>query len=173
MNYVLSVHLALFVLQHRNPQPHPDVSVLRQAGPAAVEVRVSGQEVQGRVPRDLVSRLEKVRMSAAEDDFAARCAVLALSLGEHAVPVREYRFHPERRWRLDFAWPSIKLGVEIQGMGMGGRAGGHQTDKGMQNDCEKHNALVQLGWRVLHFRAGDRRNVASWVETVREVMCAQ
>lgn len=106
-------------------------------------------------------------MSAAEEAFAAAWEQLATL----PAPVREYRFHPVRRWRLDFAWPLIKLGIEIQGMGMGGRAGGHQTAKGMQNDCDKHNELTRLGWRVLHFRAGDKRNVADWVATVVEVMC--
>ena len=30
-------------------------------------------------------------------------------------PVTEYRFHPERRWRADFAWPEKKLLVEVDG----------------------------------------------------------
>ena len=110
-------------------------------------------------------------MSAAEDDLAAKLAALALAHGPEVLPLREYRFHPERRWRFDFAWPSIKLAVEIQGMGMGGRAGGHQTAKGMQNDCDKNNEAIRLGWRVLTFRAGDRRNVGQWADTIWEIMC--
>ena len=27
----------------------------------------------------------------------------------------EYQFHPTRKWRLDFAWPELWLGIEIQG----------------------------------------------------------
>ena len=31
-------------------------------------------------------------------------------------PLREYKFHPRRDWRFDFAWPEKKLAVEIQGL---------------------------------------------------------
>jgi hypothetical protein len=31
------------------------------------------------------------------------------------VPTREYVFAPPRKWRFDFAWPDIKLAVEING----------------------------------------------------------
>ncbi len=30
-------------------------------------------------------------------------------------PAREYRFHRERRWRFDFAWPDYKVAVEVEG----------------------------------------------------------
>lgn len=107
-------------------------------------------------------------MSAAEEAFAAAWTAQTIM---PAAPEREYRFHPVRRWRFDFAWPAIKLAVEIQGGGMGGRMGGHQTAKGMQNDCDKNNAAILLGWRVLTFRAGDKRNALDWARTVLEVMC--
>jgi very-short-patch-repair endonuclease len=64
-------------------------------------------------------------------------------------PEREYRFHPTRRWRFDFAWPAEKLAVEIEGRGR------HQTFIGFRNDCEKYNAALLLGWRVLRFPAAD------------------
>jgi hypothetical protein len=28
-------------------------------------------------------------------------------------PVTEYRFHPTRRWRMDFAWPAHQVAVEL------------------------------------------------------------
>lgn len=64
------------------------------------------------------------------------------------TPVREYRFHPVRKWRWDFAWEDIKLAVEIHG---GGQRGRHASVAGMTADCDKHNAAVSLGWRVLTF----------------------
>lgn len=64
------------------------------------------------------------------------------------APVREYRFHPSRKWRYDFAWPDIKLAVELHG---GGQRGRHSTIAGMTADCDKHNTAVSLGWRVLTF----------------------
>jgi very-short-patch-repair endonuclease len=61
----------------------------------------------------------------------------------------EYRFHPERRWRFDFAWPSKKIAVEIEGGTWSG--GRHTTGAGFEKDCEKYNAAVMLEWRVLRF----------------------
>lgn len=84
-------------------------------------------------------------MSAAEEIlYAALCERSIINL-----PMREYRFHPSRLWRLDFAWPAEKLAVEIEGRGR------HQTFVGFRNDCEKYNAALQLGWRVLRFPAAD------------------
>ena len=59
----------------------------------------------------------------------------------------EYKFHATRRWRFDFAWPSIRLAIEIDG---GGYTGGrHSRGKGMEGDCEKFAAAMAMGWRVL------------------------
>ena len=76
----------------------------------------------------------------------------------------EYRFHPVRRWRFDFAVPAIRLAVEYNGHGGFVAAGGksrHGSIIGMTGDAEKLNAAIGCGWRVLqfttlHFRHQDR-----------------
>jgi len=68
-------------------------------------------------------------------------------------PKTEYRFHPTRRWRFDFAWPSIKLAVECEGGNWTG--GRHTTGTGFESDCEKYNEAVLAGWSVLRF-TGDQ-----------------
>ena len=65
------------------------------------------------------------------------------------APAREYRFHPRRRWRFDFAWPLYRIAVEVDG-GIYCR-GRHVRGKGFERDAEKGNAAVLAGWRVLHF----------------------
>jgi very-short-patch-repair endonuclease len=94
--------------------------------------------------------------------------LLAASLAARALPgiemVREHRFHPSRKWRFDFAWPSIKLAVELDGRGR------HQTVKGARDDCAKHNAAVLLGWRVLRYPATDIADVDSWVDEILAAM---
>ena len=61
----------------------------------------------------------------------------------------EHRFHPTRRWRFDFAWPSRMIAAEIEG---GTWAGGrHTRGSGYEKDCEKYNEAVRLGWSVLRF----------------------
>lgn len=67
----------------------------------------------------------------------------------------EHQFHPTRRWRFDFAIPSIKLAIEYNGHGStgGGHIGRHASITGMSGDCEKLNEAQRLGWRVLQFTA--------------------
>jgi very-short-patch-repair endonuclease len=64
-------------------------------------------------------------------------------------PAREYRFHPRRRWRFDFAWPLYKVAAEVDG-GIYSR-GRHVRGSGFERDAEKRNAAVLAGWQVLHF----------------------
>lgn len=83
-----------------------------------------------------------------EATFAGLWKMLAHGQPE---PVTEYRFHPSRRWRFDFAWPKLRLAVEIEGGLYHGRGGGHVSVNGFIGDCEKYNAATLLGWRVLRY----------------------
>lgn len=65
------------------------------------------------------------------------------------VPLREYRFHPVRRWRFDYAFLAQKVAVEVDG-GIWVR-GRHSGGSGQLKDMEKMNSAVLAGWRVLHF----------------------
>lgn len=72
------------------------------------------------------------------------------------APVMELVFHPERKWRFDYAWPEYVLAVEIEGgvgkRGKDGQVGGrHNREKGYTGDCRKYNAAQLLGWKVLRF----------------------
>jgi len=88
---------------------------------------------------------------------------------ELPMPCREHRFHAERKWRLDFAWPKFMLAVEIDGGAYGG--GRHQRREGFNRDAEKSRALAELGWRVLRFTGDDlRREPLQCIETVARVL---
>lgn len=63
------------------------------------------------------------------------------------LPRTQTRFHPVRRWKVDFYWPDVNLVVEIEG-GTGWHApevSHHTSPDGYRNDCEKYNALMQRG----------------------------
>lgn len=63
--------------------------------------------------------------------------------------IPEYKFHPKRRWRIDFAFPEIKLAIEIEGaIWVRGR---HTRGSGFIKDMEKYNNLALLGWKLLRF----------------------
>ena len=69
-------------------------------------------------------------------------------------PVREFRFAKvvKREWRLDFAWPDLFLGVEVEGgTWISGR---HTRGSGFEGDCRKYNTAAKLGYLVLRFSSG-------------------
>lgn len=85
------------------------------------------------------------------------------------IPVSEYRFHPVRKWRLDFAWPDAKLGLEVEG-GVWSR-GKHGRGSGIVKDMEKSNALACCGWRLLRVVPNDLETLDT-VHLVREALAA-
>jgi very-short-patch-repair endonuclease len=68
------------------------------------------------------------------------------------APECEYRFHPSRKWRFDFAWPEQKLAAECEGGTW--TNGRHTRGVGFENDCIKYNQATINGWRVLRFTKG-------------------
>jgi len=63
------------------------------------------------------------------------------------MPERECRFAPPRRWRADWAWPALRLALEIEGaVWTGGR---HTRGSGFIKDIEKYNTLALMGWRLI------------------------
>jgi very-short-patch-repair endonuclease len=96
-------------------------------------------------------------------------ATFALQVRAHRLPPpkREFKFHPKRNWRFDFAWPEYMLAVEIEGgTGSNGR---HVRPAGFREDCKKYNAAALLGWTVLR---GDAVMVktALLLDTVRDAL---
>lgn len=64
----------------------------------------------------------------------------------------EYKFHPERKFRFDFAIPSLKIACEFDG-GIFDRNGSHTSVKDIKRDADKKNSAAVMGWRVLTFNA--------------------
>lgn len=59
---------------------------------------------------------------------------------------REFRFHPTRKWRFDFAWPEQMVAVEVEGgIWSGGR---HTRGQGFEDDCIKYGEATAAGWQV-------------------------
>lgn len=79
-------------------------------------------------------------------------------------PVAEFRFHPTRRWRFDYAWPDRSIAVEVDGaVWTGGR---HTRGAGVEKDCEKYAEALLAGWRVLRVTTGQVKSgqALTWVE---------
>lgn len=65
----------------------------------------------------------------------------------------EYRFHPARRWRFDYAIPEHKIAIEIEGGSF--VRGRHTRGVGYLNDMEKYNEATIMGWRVLRYKPNE------------------
>lgn len=60
--------------------------------------------------------------------------------------VKEFKFHPVRKWRFDYAIPEYKIALEVEGgVWTGGR---HTSSVGFMKDMEKYNTATLMGWRV-------------------------
>lgn len=112
------------------------------------------------------------RLSASHLGLDLQCRFAQL-----AIPQAEYRFHPTRKWRFDFAWPQVRLAVEVNGGAFAAAGGRHTRGAGFRSDAEKLSEAAILGWRVIHvlpeqIRSGlalelVRRGLSSAPETVQ------
>jgi very-short-patch-repair endonuclease len=85
---------------------------------------------------------------------------LLLEQAKRYHPVAEHRFHPTRRHRIDVAFPSVKLAVEIEGGGF--IAGRHSRGLGLEKDAEKSALLAAAGWRLLRCTPRQVKTGVAW-----------
>lgn len=71
-----------------------------------------------------------------------------------AEVVKELQFYPDRKWRFDYAFPSRKIAIEIDGAIW--TLGRHNRPRGYLNDMEKLNTAASMGWLVLRFSTDER-----------------
>lgn len=73
--------------------------------------------------------------------------------------VKEFKFHPVRKWRFDYAIPEHKIALEVEGgVWSGGR---HTSPKGFLGDIEKYNTATLMGWRVFRTTPEDLYKTAT------------
>ena len=86
-------------------------------------------------------RAQKPRKQPKTDIFTIICKT-----GLCVECVKEYMFHPVRKWRFDYAIPEHKVALEVEG-GIWTK-GRHTRPQGFLGDIEKYNAGTLLGWRI-------------------------
>jgi very-short-patch-repair endonuclease len=77
----------------------------------------------------------------------------------------EFKFNPTRKWRADFAIPSVKLLIEIEGGFW--IAGRHSRGGGGEADMDKYNTAAIMGYAVLRFTPKQANNLSA-METIGE-----
>jgi len=85
---------------------------------------------------------KKATRQPLNDAFTLLCRK---ELGERCE--KEWKFHPVRKWRFDYAFPDFKVALEVEGgVFTGGR---HTRSLGFMKDIEKYNTAAVLGWIVV------------------------
>lgn len=77
----------------------------------------------------------------------------------------QVKFHPRRRWRLDYLARPYQLGIEIHGGIFS--AGRHTTGKGFTQDRIKLNAAAEMGITVLEFTSDTLADGTAIAQTER------
>lgn len=101
--------------------------------------------------------VNKVKKAQQVDELHGKVLAQLVGLPD---PATELLFHPKRRWRLDFAWPTRMIALEVHGgIHSGGR---HTRGRGFVEDRAKMNEATLLGWTVLevtpeHIKSGQLR----------------
>lgn len=123
------------------------------------EGKVRGYRVLQQQPTELNRQLSKTtaKRSKQKDwiswNLQYWCNEKALSLEE------EFQFNPDRKWRLDWAIPALKIGIEYEGV-MSDKSR-HTTAVGYTNDANKYNSAQARGWKVLRFTALNYKTIIS------------
>lgn len=84
------------------------------------------------------------------------------------TPVYEHKFHPERKWRFDIAFPEQKLAIEYEGINS--KKSRHTTLTGFTGDREKYNAAQILGWQVLGYTVLNYEDMISDVQKFMDLV---
>lgn len=96
------------------------------------------------------SEVAKLQAKAERDKYEDKLAGQLDGLGIEYV--RQFRFHPVRRWLADFRIGDLI--VEVDGGGyMQGK--GHFSEHGRRHDNERDRAATILGYRVMRFTGSE------------------
>ena len=82
--------------------------------------------------------------------------------------VKEFKFHPVRMWRFDYAIPEHKIALEVEGGVF--TQGRHIRPKGFLGDMEKYNTATLMGWRVFRTTPNALLTTAT-LKLLRDAIC--
>ena len=128
---------------------------------------LGGRFVEPHAPDCPLSEVASISRFPNSDKAGEFAAAWFAMFGDELPFEREYRFHPARRWRFDFAWPDRRVAVEIDGNAWHVRGGGRHAQDA---DREKHNEAVLAGWAVFHL--SPQQITADWLRKIYDYINA-
>lgn len=104
----------------------------------------------GKAPK--LPKVPKVRIpSKLEAKFEMILGGLLLGTTINLVWWQQFKFHPTRRWKIDFYEATSKTAVEIEGGAFS--RNGHRTITNFNADMEKYNELTYAGIHLIRLSA--------------------
>ncbi len=96
------------------------------------------------VPSELRRAIKRSKNERFEDE-------LAFQIEAHRMPepVRQYRFAEPRRYSADFAWPGLRVLIEVQGGIWMPGGGAHSRPMNIERDVEKQQLAAVYGWTLV------------------------
>ncbi|HVA75121.1 MAG TPA: DUF559 domain-containing protein, partial [Acidimicrobiales bacterium] len=114
----------------------------------AVERSAEFRRHPGRVT--LAARLARRGVTGAPAPSVLESRMARLLAGEGLpAPKAELVWGPQRRYRLDFAYPALRLAIEVDGFAF------HFTPEQMRADNHRSNTLTAAGWMILRYNWWD------------------
>lgn len=88
-----------------------------------------------------------------------------LTLTQLPKPTRQYLFLRGSKHTLDFAWPDLMIGVEVQGMV-------HRVKTTFKNDIKKRAQGLLQGWKVLEVGGAEIKDgtAMEWLHQLFEMV---
>lgn len=83
--------------------------------------------------------------------------------------VEELQFHESRKFRFDWAIPSLKIAIEYEGLFS--EKSRHTTIDGFSTDCEKYNLAIINGWKILRYTAINYKNLETDLKNLIGKLC--
>ncbi|MBL7942097.1 MAG: hypothetical protein JNM00_04990 [Flavobacteriales bacterium] len=103
---------------------------------------------------------------SAPGEAKAELGKIIMALRNEGVSVEsEVLFHPERKWRFDYAIASRKIAIEYEGIFS--EKSRHTGVVGFTEDCNKYNEAQLLGWRVFRVTA---LNISGFSQVLRRAI---
>lgn len=128
------------------PINRPKVSKKKQNTQISLQKRpkLSKKELEALKPKRLILNIPEQKMFRAIEN-----AQKSGNIKQSFFP--QFRPDPNKRYRIDFAFPKIKLGIEIDGPL-------HDTPEKIREDKEKDQYLQKNGWYIHRFKEKEINN---------------
>ena len=82
-------------------------------------------------------------------------------------PEREFRFHPVRKFKFDYAFKEYKVALELEGGVFTKQAHGSVT--GVLRDIEKYSLAASLGWRIVRC-IPSKLNTSKTIQLIKDAL---